>query len=473
MRRHAPVGWASRPELERTVLSRRSLLAGAAALAATARAHALDARSRGSNSISDAHQARPNGGRSAAIAPEERVRRIGWLDRNAAQVRSIDFADDDFSDLEPLRRAIGSARIVLLGEQTHGDGTAFAAKSRVVRFLHEQMGFDVLAFESGFYDMPKAWRQIRAGKSVRSAVRGGLYTIWSRSAEMQPLIDYIGARASADRPLELTGFDCKFTNSGSADVTEQLTAVLDGHGVHTDDIEDWARFSGILDNLSDGTKFGAWRPSEEDHRVVVATADVLIDRLAGRSTIDIAYWRQLLRSIKGQSEFLLKLDVRKDTLDQVMLRDIPMGGNLVWLARERYPRRRIIVWAASLHTMRNLHLMDPGLKHVRLMGDLVWDAFGAETYSIGFTAYQGARGEVGRHETPIGPADPDSLEGLWGATAQSNAFLDLRRLAAGGDWLDQPVVSDLLNGRAYPLQARKLFDAAFFIRAMRRSTLAE
>jgi erythromycin esterase len=441
------------------MLSRRSLLAGATALAATAPAMALDARS--------------NAVVGAALAPEERANRIGWLDRNATAVRSIDFTDDDFSDLEPLRSAIGSARIVLLGEQTHGDGTTFVAKSRVVRFLHEHMGFDVLAFESGFYDMPKAWTQIRAGNGARSAIRGGLYALWSRSAEMQPLIDYVGERANADRPLEITGFDCKFTNPGSPDVTEQLASVLGENGVDTHSIETWARFSSLLDNLSDGAKFGAWRPSEEDHRVVVATADLLIDRLAGMSSIDVAYWRQLLRSIKGQSEFLLKLDVSKQTLDQVMLRDIPMGENLVWLARERYPRRKIIVWAASFHTMRNLHVMDPGLKDVRLMGDVVWDAFGEETYGIGFTAYQGARGEVGRPGTPIAPADADSLEGLWGATAQSNAFLDLRKVPAGGDWLDQPIVSTLFMGRPYPLHHRKLFDAAFFIRTMRRSTLAE
>jgi erythromycin esterase len=455
------------------MLSRRSFVTGAAALAATARAEAFDARPRDSSAGFSAFRTQANGSQSAALAPEERVGRIDWLERNAAVVRSIDFADDDFRDLEPLRGAIGSARIVLLGEQTHGDGTAFVAKSRLVRFLHEQMGFDLLAFESGFYDMPKAWTRIRTGHRARSAMQDGLYAMWSRSAEMQPLIDYIGERSNADRPLELTGFDCKFTNPGSADVPEQLASVLDENGVDTDDIATWARFCGILDNLSDGTKFGGWRPSEEDHRIVVATADVLIGRLAHPSKMDVAYWRQLLRSIKGQSEFLLKLDIRKDSLDQVMLRDIPMGGNLVWLAREHYPQRKIIVWAASFHTIRNLHVMDPGLKDVRLMGDLVWDAFGHETYSIGFTAYQGARGEVGRPDTPIKPADADSLEGLWGATAQSNAFLDLRRVPSGADWLDQPVVSGLLNGQPYPLYTRKLFDAAFFIRTMRRSTLAE
>jgi erythromycin esterase len=308
---------------------------------------------------------------------------------------------------------------------------------------------------------------------VRAALRNGLYGVWSYSAEMLPLIDYIGRRAATDRPLELTGFDCKFTTLGPTGATRQLASALTENGVNTDGFDNWTRFSSVLDNLSDGSKFGSWTPSEEDYRIVVATADTLIERLSGISNIDVAYWRQLLRSVKGLSELLLKLDVNDDSLDQVMRRDIPMGGNLVWLARERYPQRKIIVWAASIHTTRNLHVMDPGLKDVRLMGDLVWDAFGEETYSIGFAAYQGASGEVGQPETPIAPADADSLEGLWGATTQANAFLDLRKVAAGGDWLDQPVVSSLWNGNAYALYTRQLLDAAFFIRTMRRSTLAE
>jgi erythromycin esterase len=456
------------------MLNRRSLLAGTAALVATAGANALAAPSRELNAVFSGLHTRPSGGQTAALAPDERASRIGWLDRNSAAVRSLDFTDDDLSDLARLRNAVGSARILLLGEQTHGDGTTFVAKSRIVRFLHEQMGFDVLAFESGFYDMPEVWKRIRAGKPVRSAMRDGLYVHWSGSAEMQPLIDYIGERAPTNRPLELTGFDCKFSNFGSTYVTEHLVSVLDENGVPTDGIDNWARFSGILDNLSDLSKVRGWRPTEADHRVVVATADALIDRLANIRDINIAYWRQLLRSIKGLSEFYLTLDITKDTFDQVMVRDIPMGNNLVWLARERYPQRKIIVWAASIHTIRNLRLIDPSVKDVRLMGDVVWDAFGEETYSIGFTAYHGARGQVGEPETPIEPADADSLDGLWGATAQSNAFLDLRKVAAGGDWLDQPVVSSLFNGTTtIPLYTRKVFDAAFFIRTMRRSTLAE
>jgi len=88
----------------------------------------------------------------------ERDPRVEWLAKSATRIRSLDPSDGDFSDLEPLRAALKGARVVMLGEQSHGDGTTFLAKTRLIRFLHEQMGFNVLAFESGLYDRGGAGR---------------------------------------------------------------------------------------------------------------------------------------------------------------------------------------------------------------------------------------------------------------------------------------------------------------------------
>ena len=65
-------------------------------------------------------------------------------------VRSISPTDTDFRDLAFLKAEIGPARVVLLGEPTHGEGNVFEAKIRLLRYLREQMGFTTVAFESGF-----------------------------------------------------------------------------------------------------------------------------------------------------------------------------------------------------------------------------------------------------------------------------------------------------------------------------------
>jgi erythromycin esterase len=54
-------------------------------------------------------------------------------------------------DLESLRELIADMRIVLLGEQTHGDGATFDAKVELIKFLHDELGFDIVAFESPLY----------------------------------------------------------------------------------------------------------------------------------------------------------------------------------------------------------------------------------------------------------------------------------------------------------------------------------
>src|SRR5688572_20725992 len=82
-----------------------------------------------------------------------------WIAENAVSLRSIDPADEEFRDLEFLADVIGDAQVVQLGEASHSAGNGFAAKARLVKFLHQRMGFDVLVCEEGIYDM----RWIQAG----------------------------------------------------------------------------------------------------------------------------------------------------------------------------------------------------------------------------------------------------------------------------------------------------------------------
>jgi len=408
-----------------------------------------------------------------------RASRIAWLEQHTHELDSLDLDDSEFEDLEAFGKAVGDARIVMLGEQSHGDGTTFRAKARLIRFLHEEMGFDVLAFESGLYDMHKVWERIRAGEDARKAARRGLFGIWSLSRQVQPLIDYVGERAQSRRPLELAGFDCQFNGSARRDrLVDDLNAFLAAQGVDAASVADWSRFCTVLDKIADGSIAGQWKPSEEERDLVLSTIDALAGRIAGAQGAEAAFWRQLFRSTKAQTQYRLQFDPNNMTVAALSLRDAAMADNLIWLAREAFPRRKIIVWAATYHNMRNPHLIDTGMPNLSYantttMGHLVWQAFGGAVYNVGFTAYEGQVGMVGSEPQELSPPSPDSLEGLWGETRHDNAFLDLRRIPTGGDWLRMPLVSQPLGYGPMLADWSQVLDAMVFTRTMRPSTLAE
>jgi len=52
------------------------------------------------------------------------------------------------TDIEFLRDLVGDARIVALGENTHGTRDFFEMKARILRFLVEEMGFNTFAIEA-------------------------------------------------------------------------------------------------------------------------------------------------------------------------------------------------------------------------------------------------------------------------------------------------------------------------------------
>ena len=137
-------------------------------------------------------------------------------------------ADDDFSDLKPLVAAIGSARIVVLGEESHGDGATFLAKGRLIKFLHQRMGFDVLAWEAGLFncqDMDAAVRD--PAVPLQDVLDLGLYPIWASSSQVRPVFEYARLAARTKRPLAMIGFDHQFSGAGVIPWRNAMIAFLD------------------------------------------------------------------------------------------------------------------------------------------------------------------------------------------------------------------------------------------------------
>src|SRR5262245_60190227 len=79
----------------------------------------------------------------AAITPEQ----MSWFKAHAVPLKTVE-AGHGLEDLARLKGMIGDARIVGLGEGTHGTREHFQAKHRLIEFLVEEMGFGIFSIEA-------------------------------------------------------------------------------------------------------------------------------------------------------------------------------------------------------------------------------------------------------------------------------------------------------------------------------------
>ena len=101
---------------------------------------------------------------------------------------------------------LAGVRVVVLGEPSHGDGAALRAKARLAEFLHAELGFDVLIWETGLFDGRTMDTLLRAGVPPSEAFAAGLPDFWSDTCEVEPLLEHVAASYRTERPFEVAGF---------------------------------------------------------------------------------------------------------------------------------------------------------------------------------------------------------------------------------------------------------------------------
>ena len=228
------------------------------------------------------------------------------------------------------------------------------------------------------------------------------------------------------------------------------------------------------------------RPSSTLVEEAASTAGLLVPVMEASDNLsehDRGFWARVLENLSVDIPYRLGPNPFP-ALELVELRDRQMAQNVLWLMNELYPDKKLVVWAATLHTSRNLHLIDVtedydtpwGLtlqemyREKRVMGDYLRDELGEEMYSLGFTTFEGyfyrGRGEPGRIE----PASAGSLEELLARADIGNAIVDLRSSSPGSEWLGEALTARLIGHSKMVAEWPRLLDGVFFIPEMTPST---
>lgn len=391
-----------------------------------------------------------------------------YVEQHTLPVQFIENRQDDaFADLEAFGNAVGDSRIVLLGEQDHGDAPTFLAKTRLVKYLHEKKGFDVLAFESDFFALNYAWDKLEKQQAlIDSFLMRNIFPIWTFCDACENLLySYIPSTFNTNAPLQVSGFDNQMILDYS---WHHLSSTLDSFlrannfpAVHA------ANYDSLLSQMDRLRKFSylndsgrnALRP--EMQRAILAFTG--IQQQADSLLAKDDFWLMVIHSYMPG----LKQLYETNYAEQNTIRDEQMAKNLAWLCKVKYPDKKIIVWAASAHIQKGADVIQNKFDFINMGLRFINDTLlKKETYFLGFTSATGTAGRLTMKDSyKVAKPLANSFE-KWVNEDYAYAFTDFSAFNNQYPGFNSPF---LMKGtRHYYIKRvwNKAFDGVFFIRNM-------
>lgn len=250
-------------------------------------------------------------------------------------------SSDNFSDLQFLKKKVKDKRIVLLGESSHTIGDYYLLKTRLVKFLHQECGFEVFAMESGIADIYTVYKQLDTLSSTQ-LMKKTLFANLS-SNEMKPLFEYI----KNEKSLQYWGFDSQ-NHGSSLDLIKSI--LFKYYGNESDSLaKNLYKYYQIPQLV--------WQPNKGP---VTALADTIVTsatqlirmfqdvkmELIEKKIISETHYKVLERSLYNHRD---AVNINWSTESPLEKRDSLMAENIFWLTNEIFPNKKIIIWAHNTH----------------------------------------------------------------------------------------------------------------------------
>jgi erythromycin esterase-like protein len=136
-----------------------------------------------------------------------------WIANQAIPLSTVE-PRHGFADLQPLKKALAGARIVGLGEATHGTSEFFRLKHRLLEFLATEMGFTIFAIEGDMAAASRLNDYVLRGEGDPEKLLGFLYC---NHQEVLDMIHWMREfNQSGTGHLEFTGFDMQNVSTSGA-----------------------------------------------------------------------------------------------------------------------------------------------------------------------------------------------------------------------------------------------------------------
>jgi erythromycin esterase len=348
---------------------------------------------------------------------------LDWVRKTAIPVSG---AEPGLStdDLKPLKNLIGNARIVGLGEDTHGTSEFFRMKHRLVDYLANELGFTVFAIEA---NMPEAYAVndfvLNGRGDPKQLLKGMYFWTWNTQEVLDMILWMREFNKSGKGKIQFVGFDMQ-TMAVAAGIVRSFVSTTD------------PEYLGVLEGAyKQATDAANLRPSGAPQfaaqydlaaKAVIAVREYLASKKAVYAAKAASYdveWAIQNSRIVEQAIILLN--------SNSLYRDRQMAANINWIVDQAPAGSKVVLWAHNGHVQ----------KANGAMGSYLASRYGNDYVVLGFAFHDGrynANGPRGVLPYDAAPSFPGSAEYVFHQSGVPQFILDLRKAApndAGSAWL--------------------------------------
>ncbi len=286
------------------------------------------------------------------VAPAFSNKQMQWLEKAAAPLFSVDAVPPGtpaaFKDLKTFGEIVGDARIIALGEATHGTSEFFRLKNRLLSYAVEQLGVRVFAIEDNQLVVEKVNNYVLEGIGTARGCMYGMFGVW-QNQEVLDLIKWIRAynvKHPADK-VAFRGFDVQNLDlpldSLSRFLKQQDTALL---ATVTDLLADLKNGAPNIYMADDSTKQAWFLAAQQALELVMAQKQPWLASAETPAAVNAIEWGiQYARLVKQFAESMWKGHLS-------LYRDVAMAENISWLLERYPPGTRMVIWAHDFHISR-------------------------------------------------------------------------------------------------------------------------
>lgn len=331
-------------------------------------------------------------------------------------------AGHGFDDLEPVGKMVGKARLVALGEATHGTREFFQLKHRMLEYLVTKKGFTVFAMEASFPDAQAVNDYVLHGTGDPAAALAALgFWTWN-TGEVLDMIQWMrawNADPAHAKKVRFYGFDMQNPLSSVTKLREYLTAPTPDERA-------------ALDKVGSIIGFHREDPPAEERQKFDEAAKTLASAVDKRKSPGAAWElaRQQVTLIRQAEDVLFAKNDGDESRDRYM------AANVKWILDHEPAGTKTVLWAHNGH-VEGREASDPAS-----MGSTLRKWYGDALVVFGFAFDRGEFQAVkfgggGLQKLSVTAAPEGTLDALLAANVPRLAALDLR-IATGParQWLE-------------------------------------